>query len=102
MTSRPIARLLLCCLPLLAACTVPLGDRGTAAQRAACRSRADSVFEQRNPADKYRTDQYATGQRDAPLGGAPQIDPTADLQSRYSRDQIQADCLRRLSAQPAS
>lgn len=86
----------------LAACTMQPQDRGTAAQQAACRQRADDVFARRNPGDKYRSDQYISSQRDAPFGGSVQADPTADLQARYARDQILGDCLKRANAKPAS
>ncbi len=77
-------------------------SRGTAAQQAACRQRADEIFARRNPNDAYRTDQYVSGQRDTPFGGGVPADPTADLQARYSRDQLLDNCLRRANAQPSS
>ena len=95
-------RLLLASLLIaLAGCAAP-PDRGTAAQQAACRQRADDVFAKRNPGDKYRTDLYVSSQRDTPYGGFAPPDPTADLQARYSRDQILGDCLRRATARPAT
>ena len=103
MTSRLTQTLLLASLIAgLGACAMEPRDRGTAAQQSACRQRADDVFARRNPADKYRTDQSVSSQRDAPFGGSVPADPTADLQARYARDQILGDCLKRANAKPAT
>jgi Flp pilus assembly protein TadD len=102
MTARPSLLLLALLAAALAGCATqrPPMSRSQAAAEKECRERADAVFEIRNPGDKYRTDQYVSGQRDSPFGGSVQADPTADLQARYRHDQILNDCLRRVRAQP--
>jgi len=97
---RPLALLLLAALAGCAAQRPPVSRSQSAAEQE-CRDRADQVFEIRNRGDKYRSDQYVSGQRDTPYGGSIPTDPTADLQARYQRDQLLTDCLRRVRAQPA-
>ena len=66
MTSRPLALVLLFGATLLAACTQEASfTRASAAQVAACRIRADQVYDRQNRADLYRSDSYAGGTRDA-------------------------------------
>jgi hypothetical protein len=83
----------------LAACATPFGgtaSRGTVSPKtmAACRQRADAVFDQQNRDAVYRADMYAASQRDAPFGGAGMAgNPSSGLSDRYARDTILDDCL---------
>ena len=81
-------------------CTTAPETQASAAQQAYCRQRADQVFNRRNPADVYRTDQYVSGQRDSPFGGTGSVgDPMASLGARYERGKILEACLRGASGQ---
>ena len=60
---------------------------------AACRNRADDVFNQQNRADVYRSDMYAGGQRDAPFGAGLPGNPGDGLSARYARETMLDDCL---------
>ena len=86
----------------LAALTACSTSFGTSANRAgaspqamaACRHRADAVYEQQNRGAVYRTDMYAGSQRDAPFGGAgPAGNPSSGLSDLYARDTMVDDCL---------
>ncbi len=81
-------------------CATAPEAQASAAQQAYCRQRADQVFNRRNPADVYRTDQYVSGQRDTPFGGTGSVgDPMASLGARYERSKILEACLRSASGQ---
>jgi hypothetical protein len=86
-------------LALLAGCGHPLGDtsarEGVPPQTmAACRHRADEVFDRQNRADVYRSDMFSGGERDAPFAGSTLAgSPTAGLSARYARETLLDDCL---------
>lgn len=80
-------------------------DRAGATPKAmaACRQRADQVYDMQNRADVYRSDMFAGGQRDAPFGatGVPGNASTG-LSARYARETMIDDCLNGLSVSPAA
>jgi hypothetical protein len=92
--------------PLLAACVV-LGalagcapqvqsarSRATAAQIAACRHRADEVWQQQNRSEVYRSDSWATSTRDSPFAGAGLPGTVSSgLSGQYAREQMLDNCL---------
>lgn len=85
------------------ACATAPETPASAAQQAYCRQRADQVFNRRNPADVYRTDQYVSSQRDSPFASTGSVgDPMASLGARYERSKILEACLRGASGQPGS
>jgi hypothetical protein len=84
----------------LGACAAAQQPRAqaTAAQKAACRQRADEVYEKQNRGDVYRADNFAGGLRDTPYAsqGMP-VSPSAGLSARFARDTLFDDCLRNAS-----
>jgi hypothetical protein len=92
----------------LAACSHPIGstaDRADATPKAmaACRQRADQVYDRQNPGDVYRSDMSAGGQRDAPFGGmGPPGNPSDGLSARYARETMLDDCLNGVSGSPGA
>lgn len=105
MTPRPLAIAAVLVGGLLAGCSAPQGSAGTAspAQAAACRQRADEVYERQNRADVYRSDTYASGTRDAMFSstGSPAA-ALAGLPGRFARDRMLAECLRGAAGNVAS
>lgn len=105
MTPRPLALAALLGTALLAGCAAPPGATPTAtpAQAAACRQRADEVYEHQNRADVYRSDTYASGTRDAMFSstGSPAAS-IAGLPGRFARDRMLAECLRGVAGNVAS
>jgi hypothetical protein len=92
----------------LVACNGPISstsDRAGASPKAmaACRQRADQVYDMQNRGDVYRSDMIAGGQRDAPFGavGNPGNVSTG-LSARYARETMVDDCLNGLSVTPAA
>ena len=83
----------------LTACAPPIGgtaSRETASPKAmaACRQRADTVYDQQHRGAVYRADTYAGSLRDAPFAGSgPAGNPSSGLSGRYARDNILDDCL---------
>ncbi|CAH2603595.1 conserved protein of unknown function [Rhodovastum atsumiense] len=84
----------------LGGCGHPVGTTsnraGVSAQTmAACRQRADQVFERQNRGDIYRSDMFAGGQRDAPFGSTSLVgsNPSAGLSSRFARETMVDDCV---------
>jgi hypothetical protein len=80
----------------LAGCAVGGGtpSRSSAVREAACRQRADEVYDRQNRADVYRTDNFVSSTRDAPFGGSGLRGSISDgLPGQYARDQILSDCL---------
>jgi hypothetical protein len=73
-------------------------SQASAAQKAACRQRADEVYEKQNRGDVYRADNFAGGMRDTPYAaqGMPGS-PNAGLSARFARDTLFDDCLRNAS-----
>lgn len=107
----PNAAALLAMLALggLGACSHPIGstaDRAGATPKAmaACRQRADEVFERQNRAEVYRSDMFAGGERDAPFAatGMSRTEPGAGLPSRYARETMVDDCLNAASGSPGA
>lgn len=106
MTPRP-RRIRLAAMPLVCALALstaaltagcqrrPAIGEVSAADRAACRQRADEVFDKQNREEVYRTDVFAGSTRDAPfsVAGLPN-DPSRGLASQYQRDTLLDDCLR--------
>ena len=94
MTLRP-AFVLLAALPLLAAgCAGPSSDsRASAADRAACRQRAEQVNRLQNPDAVYRADAYASSTRDSPFGGSGMQDVSQGLSSSFAWQRMVNDCL---------
>jgi len=84
-------------LPLLlavAACSpASPASRASAAQEAACRQRADQMFQAQNRGNVYATDQYVSSTRASPLGGAAPTSITSTLSDRFARDRMYDDCL---------
>jgi hypothetical protein len=105
MTPRPLALAAILVGGLLAGCAAPQGAATTAtpAQAAACRQRADEVYERQNRADVYRSDTYASGTRDAMFSstGSPAA-AVAGLPGRFARDRMLAECLRGVAGNVAS
>ena len=100
-------------IPLLAAlalggCTQPIGssaDRAGATPKAmaACRQRADEVFDRQNRADVYRSDMYAGGERDSPFAATGMSgNPGAGLPARYQRETMVDDCLNATAGSPGA
>jgi hypothetical protein len=87
----------------LGACWRPSADRAhaSAATLAACRTRADEVYQRQNRAEVYNADTYATAERDSPYStqGLPGI-TTNGLSGAYRRDQLEDDCLNATEAGP--
>lgn len=81
---------------LLAACSgaQPPGQQASAAQKAACRQRADEVYAKQNRAELYNSDTYQSDTRDSPfaVAGLPGI-TTRGLGGQYARDNLVSDCL---------
>lgn len=92
----------------LAACNHPIGstsDRAGATPKAmaACRLRADEVFERQNRGEIYRADMYATGTRDAPFGSTGVSgNPGAGLPDRFARETMLDDCLNAAAGTPGA
>lgn len=85
-------------LAVVSACSAPPpptpSDRASAATQAACRQRAEEIYQQQNRGELYRSDQLAT-QADSPLsaGGLKGFTPQG-LSQRYDYGSIVQDCLR--------
>lgn len=82
-------------LAIVAGCASPARyDHASAADRAACRQRADEVYTLQNRDAAYRADQYATSTRDSPFAsnGTPGV-TTSSLFGQYARQQMVSDCL---------
>lgn len=91
-------------LPILAvaACSPAPPSRSTAAQQAACRSRADEMFLQQNRGAAYANDQYVSSTRDAPFGGNVPTNMTNSLSDRYSRQKMMDNCLNARGQNPGA
>jgi len=88
---------------LLAGCARPSGPPPTAAQSAACRQRADEVYDRQNRADLYRSDIHAGGARDAMFSGTGSPGASIGaLSARFARDRMVDDCLRGVAGNVAS
>jgi hypothetical protein len=86
---------LLVLLPFLLAGCGEGGLRSTAtpAQLAACRARADAVYDRQNRADLFRADTLA-GNRDAPFSGSGVIGAGSEtLSNRFARERLIDRCL---------
>jgi hypothetical protein len=70
---------------------------------AACRQRADEVWERNNRGEIYRADVYASGTRDAMFSssGSPNLG-IRELQGRFARDRMYNDCLRAVAGNVGS
>jgi hypothetical protein len=68
-------------------------SRASAAQEAACKTRADQIFQQQNRGAVYATDQYVSSTRDSPFGGAAPTSITSSLSDRYTREKMYDNCL---------
>jgi hypothetical protein len=92
----------------LSACAHPIGttaDRAGATPKAmaACRQRADEVFDRQNRAEVYRSDMYAGGERDSPFAaGGMSGNPGAGLPARYERETMVDDCLNATAGSPGA
>lgn len=99
MAASALALFALAGLALAGCATNAPRDRGSAAQQAACRQRADEVYLKQNRGDVYRGDQYATSTRDAPYASSGLIGVTSSgLSGRYARDKMLDDCLAAVTA----
>lgn len=78
-------------LTALAACSQsPPASRSDRAAAAACRSRAEAIFNQRNRSDQYRSD----GNFGTPYSGTTlPTNPSAGLSQRYDYDDIVSRCM---------
>ncbi len=86
---------------LLAGCAPSApASHATTAQLAACRQRADQVFEQQNRGAVYQADMYASSTRDAPFGSSGLLGSSSGLSDRYARDKIQSDCIDGINGAP--
>jgi len=110
MTLRPVTLAALLAGGVLAGCAAQpggsatgAGPAATPAQAAACRQRADEVYERQNRGDLYRSDLYASGTRDAMFSstGSPAAS-IAGLPGRFARDRMLAECLRGAAGNVAS
>ncbi len=86
----------LACL-IMAGCAAPPPSRQASANnadRAACRQRADEIYNKQNRADTYRADSFTTSSLDSPYAstGLPGV-PSAGLSSAFARDNLVSDCL---------
>jgi hypothetical protein len=80
----------------LVGCAPPASPRShaSAAALAACRQRADEVYNRQNRAAVYQSDTYATSQRDSPFTGAGINGVTSSgLGGLFQHDQFEDDCL---------
>lgn len=101
--TRPIETALVALLAL-SACTPPpaptafrTGGRSDAAAVAACRARADEVYEKQN-----RVELSLRDQRDIPFASQGLSGITSQgLGARFGRDQMVADCLNNVGGGPA-
>lgn len=93
---RAITLVLLAGASLAACAPATPGPRASAAQSAACRQRADEVYDRQNRAEIYRADVLAGGTRDAAFSstGAPGGGIQAQLAARFARDRLLDECLR--------
>ena len=67
----------------------------SAADIAACRKRADQIFEMQNRGAVYAADAYRTNDRDSPFTSNGLTGVTSQgLGAQYQRDQFEDDCLR--------
>jgi hypothetical protein len=66
-----------------------------AVTEAACRQRAERIYQMRHPETDYREDTYTSSLRDAPFGtsGTPSL-PTRGLSGAYELQQLIDECLR--------
>ena len=113
LATLPLAGLALAAVALLAlpGCSQPIGVGTTTANRsaatpramAACRARADEVYERQNRAEVYHDDMMAGGMRDSPFAAAGTPgSPTAGLAGRYARETMLDDCLKGLAGTPGA
>ena len=91
---RVLPAALLVLLPLLLVGCGEGGLRSTAtpAQLAACRARADAVYDRQNRADLFRADTLA-GNRDAPFSSNGVIGSNETLSNRFARERLIDRCL---------
>jgi hypothetical protein len=94
----PAASLL--ALLALAGCAPPTPQsHANAAQQAACRQRADEVFQIQNRGANYTADAYVSGTRDTPFSASGAAgDTSSGLPGRYNRETIYSDCINGLGA----
>lgn len=70
---------------------------------AACRQRADEVFDRQNRGEVYRSDMLAGGERDSPFASTGTSgNPGAGLPARYARETMVDDCLNAASGSPGA
>lgn len=94
-------------LAALAGCASPQGggSRASADERAlaACSRQADDAYLRQNRDAIYQADQYVSGGRDSPFGGASGVaNPSAGLSERYARETMVDDCLNAGTDQPGA
>ena len=79
----------------LAGCTDrTMRSDASPAALAACRARADAVYNTQNRDDIFRQDAYATGQKDSPFHGATVLGgDSIGLSNRYAREKFIDTCL---------
>lgn len=109
MIQRPVTIALLLGAGLLAGCATAAsgpqsgGPRPSADQVAACRQRADEVYDRQNRAELFRSDTYAGGTRDAMFSGTGSPGASiGQLSARYARDRMVDNCLRGAAGNVAS
>ena len=88
-------------LAVLIGCTSPQppapGSRAAASPQtmAACRQRADEVYNRQNPNEVYSSDMFAGGLKDTPYAGRDVAGiSNRGLSGRYARETMLDDCLR--------
>lgn len=83
-------------LLLLAGCAgSETRSHGDAVTDAACRQRAEQVYQMRHPDATYKQDIYTSSLRDSPFStsGTPSL-PTQGLSNQYEMQQLYDDCMR--------
>lgn len=96
MTTAATLRVLVAALPLLAAagCVRHTPENhASAAERAACRQRAEDIYRRQNRAELTRLDEYATMGRDTPFAGTGVTGSTAGLSAQFAHQRMVDDCL---------
>ena len=81
---------------VLAACAKqpPPGEPvASAADRAACRQRAEQIYRHQNADEIFQSDRYVTSGRDAAFSGTGVSNNPTMLSSRYAHSQMISDCI---------
>ena len=77
----------------LTCCSSEPQSHASLAQRAACRQRADEIYNQQNRGEIYANDRYASTTRDTPFSADPMRDTSSGLSGEYARQNLISDCI---------